>query len=320
MTVPVVHDLATQYPDLDITMLSRETARPLFERLPSNVHFAAADLTGRHQGLLGLNRLLRDLHFREFDAIGDFHDVLRTQWLRFICRLFGKRVAHIDKGRRGKRALTRRRNKVLTQQATTFERYARVLESLGFPVRPRFTRLDCSDAIGQAKPEGWTWVGVAPFAKHPAKTLPLAQLESVIQTLSERPDTQVFLFGGGQAEKEQIAALCARHPAVRAGQSSQGLRGELALMGQLDVLVSMDSANMHLASLTGTPVVSVWGGTHPFAGFLGWGQRLSDCVQRDLPCRPCSVYGNKPCHRGDYACLNGLAPEAVLEKLSPYLP
>ena len=78
MTVPVVHDLAVQYPDLDITMLSREMARPLFERMPKNVHFIAADLKGRHKGLLGLCRLWRDARLSDFDYIADFHDVLRT--------------------------------------------------------------------------------------------------------------------------------------------------------------------------------------------------------------------------------------------------
>jgi ADP-heptose:LPS heptosyltransferase len=102
---------------------------------------------------------------------------------------------------------------------------------------------------------------------------------------------------------------------VKAAQSQQGLKGELALMGQLDVMLSMDSANMHLASLVGTRVVSIWGGTHPYAGFLGWNQKESDCVQLDLPCRPCSVYGNKPCHRGDYACMNGITPSQITEKL-----
>ena len=81
MTVPVVHDLAVQYPDLDITMLSREMARPLFERMPKNVHFIAADLKGRHKGLLGLCRLWRDAHLSDFDYIADFHDVLRHRRL-----------------------------------------------------------------------------------------------------------------------------------------------------------------------------------------------------------------------------------------------
>ena len=140
-------------------------------------------------------------------------------------------------------------------------------------------------------------------------------MEQVIKTLSERGKTTVFLFGGGKEEKEQIERLCAKYNNVQPAKSQQGLKGELALMGQLDVMLSMDSANMHLASLVGTRVVSIWGGTHPFAGFLGWNQKAEDCIQLDLPCRPCSVYGNKPCLRGDYACMNGITPEQVVEKL-----
>ncbi|MBR1514688.1 MAG: glycosyltransferase family 9 protein [Bacteroidales bacterium] len=319
MTVPVVYDLATQYPDLEITMLSREMARPLFERLPKNVHFVAADLKGRHKGLFGLNRLLRDIHFREFDYIADLHDVLRTQWLRFVCHLFRKKVAIIDKGRKGKKALTRQNDKVFVQQATSFERYAKVLEQLGLPTKPQFTKLDYSSFCGTQKTTGESWIGIAPFAKHEAKVYPLEKMEEVIKALSERENTTLFLFGGGEEEKRRIAELCAKYPNVQPSKSQQGLAGELALMSQLDVMLSMDSANMHLASLVGTPVVSVWGGTHPFAGFLGWNQKAEDCIQLDLPCRPCSVYGNKPCLRGDYACMNRITLEQIIEKLSPYL-
>lgn len=315
MTIPVVYDLAVQYPDLDITMLSREMAKPLFERMPSNVHFLAADLKGRHKGLLGLCRLWRDAHLNDFDYIADFHDVLRTWWLCAEGCLHCKKVAKIDKGRKGKKALTRQKDKVLVQQATSFERYAKVLEQLGFPIKPQFTRLDYSVFCERQKAGNETWIGIAPFAKHPAKVYPLEKMEQVIKALSERENTTVFLFGGGEEEKRQIAELCAKYPNVEAAQSQQGLKGELALMGQLDVMLSMDSANMHLASLVGTRVVSIWGGTHPYAGFLGWNQKESDCVQLDLPCRPCSVYGNKPCHRGDYACMKGITPEQIIEKL-----
>ena len=152
MTVPVVHDLAMQYPDLDITMLSRPMAEPLFEKLPNNVHFIAADLNGRHKGLLGLCRLWRDAHLSEFDYIADFHDVLRTWWLRAEGCLRRKKVAKIDKGRKGKKALTRQKNKVFEQQATSFERYAKVLEQLGFPTKPQFVKLDYSFARRKNRP------------------------------------------------------------------------------------------------------------------------------------------------------------------------
>ena len=316
MTVPVLHDLAMQYPELDITMLSREMARPLFERMPKNVHFIAADLKGRHKGLLGLCRLWRDAHLSDFDYIADFHDVLRTWWLRTEGCLRRKKVAKIDKGRKGKKALTRQKNKVFVQQATSFERYAKVLGQLGFPIKQQFVKLDYSAFCETQKADNETWVGIAPFAKHPAKVYPLAKMEMVIKVLSERENTRVFLFGGGAEESQQIESLCAKYNNVQPAKSQQGLRGELALMGQLDVMLSMDSANMHLASLVGTRVVSIWGGTHPFAGFLGWRQNPYDCVQLEMPCRPCSVYGNKPCHRGDYACLNGIAAKQVIDACS----
>jgi ADP-heptose:LPS heptosyltransferase len=91
---------------------------------------------------------------------------------------------------------------------------------------------------------------------------------------------------------------------------------ELILMSHLDVMLSMDSANMHLASLTGTPVVSVWGATHPMAGFLGFNQSEDNIIQLDLDCRPCSIYGNKSCRRGDYACLQNIPPERIVERIS----
>ena len=318
MTVPVVYDLATQYPDLDITMLSREMARPLFERLPDNVHFIAADLNGRHKGLLGLCCLWRDANLNDFDYIADFHDVLRTWWLRTEGCLRRKKIAKIDKGRKGKKALTRQKNKVFVQQATSFERYAKVLEQLGFPIKFQFVKLDYSAFCETQKADNETWVGIAPFAKHPAKVYPLEKMEQVIKALSEKGNTRVFLFGGGAEESKQIESLCAKYNNVQPAKSQQGLRGELALMGQLDVMLSMDSANMHLASLVGTRVISIWGGTHPYAGFLGWNQKAEDCVQLDLPCRPCSVYGNKSCLRGDYACMKGIAPEMVVEKIANY--
>ena len=91
---------------------------------------------------------------------------------------------------------------------------------------------------------------------------------------------------------------------------------ELILMSHLDVMVSMDSSNMHMASLVGTKVVSIWGATHPYAGFMGWRQSEENAVQLDMPCRPCSVYGNKPCLRGDYACMNNISPEMIIEKIA----
>ena len=85
-------------------------------------------------------------------------------------------------------------------------------------------------------------------------------------------------------------------------------------------MLAMDSANMHLASIVDTPVVSVWGATHPIAGFYGWHQLPENAIQvENLACRPCSVFGNKECYRGDYACFAGITPQMIIDKLKNFL-
>ena len=94
---------------------------------------------------------------------------------------------------------------------------------------------------------------------------------------------------------------------------------ELEHIAKLDVMVSMDSANMHFASCLGVPVVSIWGATHPCRGFYGWRQNPAWAVQKEMKCRPCSKYGNKPCRFRDYPCLTGIEPIEVMERIEKVL-
>jgi ADP-heptose:LPS heptosyltransferase len=75
---------------------------------------------------------------------------------------------------------------------------------------------------------------------------------------------------------------------------------------------------MHIASLVNTPVISIWGATSPLAGFLGWRQKEENCVQLPLDCRPCSIFGNKPCRLGNYECMK-IEPQMVVEKIKNIL-
>ena len=157
------------------------------------------------------------------------------------------------------------------------------------------------------------WIGVAPFAAHKGKIYPKEQMEKTLTIISDRhPDARILMFGGGRSEMDTMAAWRERnHRLEIASRVLGGIDKELILMSHLDVMLSMDSSNMHLASLVGTPVVSVWGATHPYAGFMGWGQSESNAVMIDMPCRPCSIYGNKICAKGDYPCLTGITPEQI---------
>ena len=152
MTIPVVYSLAAQYPQHEITVLSRGVLQPLFQGLPDNVHFISADLTGKHKGLWGLNILYSELKKLHFDYVADFHNVLRTKYIRLRFRMSGVPVAFIDKGRKGKKKLVRRHNKVLENQKSSFRHYADVLEELGFPVLLNFTSV-----YGEGKGDFSVW-------------------------------------------------------------------------------------------------------------------------------------------------------------------
>ena len=325
MTVPVVYALAQQYPDVRITVLSRNFARPLFDDLLPNINFMEADLKREYHGITGLNSLYRRLLAKQFTAIADLHSVLRSRYLRMRFNLDHYKVAHIDKHRKDRRRITSSSNKQLIQLPTSFQNYADVFARLGYPVNVQFRSIFSEDGgdmnlLPESLPRptvGQPCIGIAPFAAHEGKIYPVRLMEQLVeQLLAKHPDTRIYLFGKGQREDETFPKWCAAHPqCVYVSQHLNNLRDELILMSHLQVMVSMDSANMHLASLVATPVVSVWGATHPFTGFMGWNQNPENAIQIPLECRPCSIYGQKPCLRGDYACMRNIAPEQIVNRV-----
>lgn len=329
MTVPVVYALATQYPEVRVTMLSQPFARPLFENIAPNVSFMEADIKGEYNGIKGLNALYRRLTAKNFTAVADLHNVLRSNYLRMRFNLDQNHVAHINKHREERRMLTAKKNKVLKPIPSAFDNYAEVFAKLGYPIKYNFKSLltpveaslrQLPEAIGEKK--GFqSWIGIAPFAAHEGKTYPLPMMEKVIDgILGKHPSSRIFLFGGGSRERALLEEIAKRHKqCTNVSAVLKGLKQELILMSNLNVMVSMDSANMHLASLVDTPVVSIWGATHPYAGFMGWNQKAENAVQVQLSCRPCSIFGNKPCLRGDYACLYNITPEMIVNKIEENL-
>jgi ADP-heptose:LPS heptosyltransferase len=327
MTVPVVYAVARRYPDVRITVLSRSYARPLFEDLAPNVNFMVADIKSEYRGLGGLNALYRRLVAKQFTHVADLHSVLRSGYLRLRFNLGHFKVNHINKHRKSRRRLVAKKGKVRQQLPSSFDNYLEVFRRLGFPVDhidfhsifpPEGGNLNLLPRIVGEKRSWEQWIGIAPFAAHKGKIYPPEKMLKVIELLTQRyPKARLFLFGRGKDEDSVFEKWEKDMPqCVAVGNHIETLHQELILMSHLDVMLSMDSANMHLASLTATPVVSVWGATHPLAGFMGWRQNSSNAIGLDLDCRPCSIYGQKPCRHGDYRCMTGIAPETIVERIA----
>jgi len=326
MTIPVIYSLAQKYPMHEITVLSRSSFQSLFQELPSNIRFLGIDLKGKYNGIQGLNLLYKELHAEKYNFVADFHSVLRSQYLRVRFMLDGVKTASIVKGRNEKKKLTQKKNKTFVQLKSGFTRYYEVLEKLGFNFDLSFDSIfaDKNNSDSElitltGEKDKLKWLGIAPFAKHKGKIYPLELQEKVIAHFANDHRVKVFLFGGGDSEKEIVDRLVVKYPTLTSLVGKLNMNNELLLMSRLDLMYSMDSANMHLASLVNTPVVSLWGATHLYAGFMGWNQSSENAIQVDLFCRPCSIYGQLPCYRKDYACLYQISPENVINHIEKAL-
>ncbi len=322
LSVPVVASVLQQYPDVHITFLSNPRFAAMFEGLP-RLEFFGVDTKNKYKGFFGIFSLWHDLRkLRHFEVMVDLHDVLRSMVLRSLFRMSGVPFRRIDKGRQAKKALVAQgKDKVLQPLKSSVQRYADVFAAAGLSVQVQFEGLFQKSSVSTplGAKQGY-WVGIAPFAQHTGKIYPLHLMLQAVQLLAAMPDVHLFFFGGGAQEKSVLQDWQNQVPGTTSLAGKYPLATELQIISQCDALVSMDSANMHLASLVGTPVVSVWGATHPFAGFYGYHQKESNIVQVDgLDCRPCSIYGNKPCLRGDYACLNNIPPSLIVEKVKSLL-
>ena len=198
MCVPVLRAFTLQHPKVKLTVLTRPFFKPFFQDL-ENVTVFAADLKGKHKGIIGLFKLSRELKHLGINQVADLHNVLRTKILKFF--FFGKTFKQIDKGRNDKKALVS--GKLFQQLKTTHERYADVFRNLGYtlalsnPTFPKQLKLKDSTQTLLVK-DNKHWIGIAPFAQYQSKMYPLDLLERVIQELSKTH--KVILFGGGPEE------------------------------------------------------------------------------------------------------------------------
>ncbi|MBZ4035803.1 glycosyltransferase family 9 protein [Flavobacterium sp. 17A] len=300
MTVPVLRAFVKQYPTVKLTVISRPFFKPFFDGIP-NLEFFAFDEKERHKGFPGLLRLFKDLKKLKIDAFADLHNVLRSKVVSLLFALSGKKRATVDKGREGKKELTRADNKVFKQLPTMFERHGKVFEELGFPLNlsnPNFPEKailspDILEIIGNQNSK---LIGIAPFAQYDSKVYPLDLMKVVIEKLAENSTNKILLFGGGKKEIEVLDTLSKPFENVINVAGKIKFQQELQLISNLDVMLSMDSGNAHIAAMLGVKVVTLWGATHPYAGFLPFNQTLENALTSDrnqYPKLPTSVYGNK---------------------------
>ncbi|WP_370449417.1 glycosyltransferase family 9 protein [Aquimarina sp. BL5] len=322
MTVPILRTFRVQYPNVKITVLTRKFFEPIFSGI-DNLEIYHADVEGKHKGFFGLSKLSKELRGLGITAVADLHNVLRSNILKKFFALRGIKVVQIDKGRAEKKALTRPVNKEFKQLKTTHQRYADVFEALGYPISlerhtfPGKTTLT-PEILKLTANSTKKWLGIAPFAQYESKVYPLELMVEVIEQLDQGDVYEILLFGGGKKEIDLLNNMESKYKNVINVAGKLSFEDELKLIGNLDAMLSMDSGNAHLAAMYGVPTITLWGVTHPFAGFMPFEQPLERAILPNLAKYdqiPTSIYGNKV-PEGYEKVMYTIKPETVIEAIN----
>lgn len=321
MLVPVLKILHATYPQLRISVLTKAFFSHLFSHLDFvTVH--VADVKGKHKGLPGLFQLSSDLP-DDIDAVADVHNVLRSKILRKFFALKGMKISKINKGRKEKKELTKLKTKTIQPLKSSHQRYADVFKELGFPIdlnlklpaKQLQANKKTLDKLGLNSLEGC--IGFAPFAAHQPKALPLEKSKKLIELITQQTKHYVLLFGGGEEELKLLEELRGSNNQVIVIAGKFDFPTELQIISQLKLMISMDSGNGHLAAMFQVPVITIWGATHPYAGFAPFHQTKENQFLPNLeeyPLLPTSIYGKKEV-KGYEDVMQGIDEQAVVLRI-----
>ncbi|NQY66468.1 MAG: glycosyltransferase family 9 protein, partial [Flavobacteriales bacterium] len=273
LLTPVLSSLLANNSDLKITLITNKAFSPIFNNI-DRLQIIPADLKGKHKGITGLMRLaMETVNASKFDLGIDLHLSLRSRVIKFVFKLNGLKFKSFAKGRKEKKEfIGRTRN---TKLPHTIERYIKPFEGLNLNTSIAQGPWIIANVRGEGNIKNiidsssskTLNIGIAPFAKHQLKEWGISKTIELIELISKNLDSNIYLFGATGNEKSSILEIQKSFPAIVNVTDSLELEDELELIKKLTLMISMDSANMHLAALSSIPVISIWGPTHPDLGF-----------------------------------------------------
>lgn len=309
LTSPAVLNLKLSFPEAKIFFLVRRRLAGLLEL------FAGVDeILGfpENAGFRDLFRMGEYLDTFGFDMVVDLHGNIRSKYLR--SHIVAPIKVQYSK-RRFERWQAIRFNKINPAPPHTIDLYNSAVERCGgrvFARRP-ILHLDRREHRRLAFDNPLRVIAIGPGASFPPKKWPADRFRSLaIQGFEQIPANIVLLLTENERE---MAGIGSTIPGDRLRIFIDADLKELAgIISESDVLVCNDSALAHIGSAVGTPVIAIFGPTHPTLGFSPRGMK-DIVVQVDEFCRPCSLHGNRPCYRGRQYCFDRISVDDVLGRV-----
>lgn len=308
LSTPLLSVLAGRHGPVDV--VTTPAAAPLLEQHPAVADVVRFDKHGTASGWRGLRRLGSELRARRYRSVYLPH----RSWRSAVLALWsgaGERIGFGD----SPAAITYSRRVVRPSRGHEVERLLALAEPPAGATAPVSLGLTAAD---YAAAEAWLaehrvapgFVAIAPGSVWGTKRWPY------YAELAARWEGQVVIVGGPEdaALAQGIVQVSGGKAVSAAGALS--LRQSAALIGRARVLVTNDSAPLHLATAVGTPVLALFGPTVPEFGFGPRGAGDFTLGRAELPCRPCSRHGPEVCPLGHHRCMRDLSVDLVYRTMT----
>ncbi len=314
----LVEGIAVSFPGYELHLATKEQYRELFE---SNRHITKIHALPASAGFGELLSLRHRLAAEKFEMIIDAHNVIRSN---FLYRALGARTkVRLDKDQVRKLSLIRAGRDLYRDTVSMKDRYLDLLAALGADVPDLPTRLDPPPEAEKAADElfetngltGRPVIALAPGARWDTKRWPVRYFSEIAGVMSGRGHG--VLIVGDESEKE-ICRIAASVDVCTDTCGRLTLMETASALKRTSVLVTNDSAPLHIAEAVGTPVVALFG---PTVRQFGYFPLLVESVvlEKDLECRPCSRNGARPCHIAARDCLDTIDSSEVLSAIDRIL-
>ncbi len=317
LTTPVIRAIRQRFPDSHLTVLTIPGTAILFRYHPAVADVWVFDKRKWFRKIISFWRVLRQIRKRDFAIAFSVQSSFTSSLLMFLGGI-PERI-----GFRRQRLTTR---KALHPRGLPIrERYLYLLHPFGEVNESAETEIFWSEAEAQKaqrilnpiREENRPVIGIAPGSVWPTKRWPTEYFIELGKML--RDDLITMLFIGGPGDR----ALCQRI-ADQLGDHSHNLAGALsvlesaALIEGLDLMISNDSAPLHMANAVDTPAFAFFGPTVRRFGCFPY--RPQDCVfEVDLDCRPCSKHGGRRCPQGHFRCMLDIRPRQVHAEIQRFM-
>ena len=161
-------------------------------------------------------------------------------------------------------------------------------------------------------------ITIAPGSKWFTKMWPAEYYGQLLKLLERHTDIKVIVIGS--AEDKNLNIDMARNTVDLRGDTR--LLEVAEILKRSHVLVSNDSAPIHIASAFSCHIIAIFGATTRDLGFFPWSPNSTVIEVDDLACRPCGLHGSKRCPKGHFKCMLDITPEqvykTVIEKVQIY--